>query len=70
MAESETLVQKIIRFSSSDLLEGEVEGGLDIQTFAKKYKNDEYRPAGYTTSYPITDKGCLRKCKRPFEFST
>lgn len=53
-AESETLEQKIVRFTSSDLLDGEQEGGTDIRSFAQKYKNDEYRPAGYTGSYPIT----------------
>lgn len=52
-AESETLEQKIVRFTSSDLLDGEQEGGTDIRSFAQKYKNDEYR-AGYTGSYPIT----------------
>lgn len=54
-ADSETLEQKIVRFTSSDLLDGEQEGGTDIRTFATKYKKDEYRPAGYTGSYPITE---------------
>lgn len=39
-AESETLEQKIVRFTSSDLLDGEQEGGTDIRSFAQKYKND------------------------------
>lgn len=53
---AETLEEKIVRFTNSDLLDGEPEDGVTIRDFAVKYKRFEYVPAGYnTTNYPITD---------------
>lgn len=53
---TETLEQKIVRFTDSDLLDGETEGGVNIRDFAKKYKKGEYRPTGYGSqdNYEVT----------------
>lgn len=53
---AETLEEKIVRFTNSDLLDGEPEDGVTIRDFAVKYKRFEYIPAGYNaTNYPVTD---------------
>lgn len=54
-AETETLEQKIVRFTNSDLLDGEANNGETIQSFAVKYKTGFYRPNGYDYAYPVTN---------------
>ncbi len=54
--QNETLEQKIERFTSSDLLDGENENGETIQTFSNKYKAGEYNLFFHDAyGYVITD---------------
>ena len=52
-AQTETLEEKIIRFTNSDLLDGETEGGETIQSFAVKYKRGNIDRRNILTDIPL-----------------